>query len=198
MRWGFVYLGWQERVVVIKVAMNESKSRSKVLKIAVWAPGVQSAGFTGKELDQLEVVGEGIDAAVLTSLLRKNVGPSDLIRVGFAEKKEEKKIEILPAAWNSYPYQLSPPYYPIQHYPVEYTNHIEIEILRSDWNSYPYQFSAPSYPIQHYPVEYTNHIEIEILRSDWNSYSYQFSAPSYPIQHYPVEYTNQTDPCSIM
>ena len=121
MRWGFVYLGWQQKVV-IKVAMNGNKSRSKVLKIAVVAPGVQSAGFTGKELDQLEVVGEGIDAAVLTSLLRKNVGPSDLISVGSAEKKEEKKIEILPAASNSYPYQFSAPYYPIQHYPVEYTN----------------------------------------------------------------------------
>ena len=76
--------------------MNGNKSRSKVLKIAVGAPGVQSAGFTGKELDQLEVVGEGIDAVVLTSLLRKNVGPSDLISVGSAEKKEEKKVEILP------------------------------------------------------------------------------------------------------
>ena len=125
MRWGFVYLGWQQKVV-IKVAMNGNKSRSKVLKIAVVAPGVQSAGFTGKELDQLEVVGEGIDAVVLTSLLRKNVGPSDLISVGSAEKKEEKKeekkIEILPAASNSYSYQFSAPYYPIQPYPVEYTN----------------------------------------------------------------------------
>ena len=110
--------------------MNGNKSRSKVLKIAVGAPGVQSAGFAGKELDQLEVVGEGIDAAVLTSLLRKNVGPSDLISVGSAEKKEEKreekkeekKVEILPAAWNSYPYQFSAPSYPIQPYPVESTN----------------------------------------------------------------------------
>ena len=124
MRWGFVYLGWQQKVV-IKVAMNGNKSRSKVLKIAVVAPGVESAGFTGKELDQLEVVGEGIDAVVLTSLLRKNVGPSDLISVGSAEKKEEKKVEILPAAWNSYPYQFSAPSYPIQHYPVEYTDHTD-------------------------------------------------------------------------
>ena len=105
---------WLQQKVVIKVAMNGQKSRSKAMKIAV-VSGVESVAFKGKEMDEVEVIGDGIDAAVLTSLLRKNVGHAELLSVGSAEKKEEKKNEIV-YAWNSYPYESVVSHYPI--YPV--------------------------------------------------------------------------------
>lgn len=43
--------------------------------------GVESAAIKGDDKNQLEVVGE-IDAAALTSLLRKNLGQADLVSVG--------------------------------------------------------------------------------------------------------------------
>lgn len=43
--------------------------------------GVESAAITGDGKNQLEVVGE-VDAATLTSLLRKNLGQADLVSVG--------------------------------------------------------------------------------------------------------------------
>lgn len=43
--------------------------------------GVESAAITGDGKNQLEVVGE-VDAATLTSLLRKNLGKADLVSVG--------------------------------------------------------------------------------------------------------------------
>ncbi|OIT00253.1 PREDICTED: heavy metal-associated isoprenylated plant protein 39-like [Nicotiana attenuata] len=80
--------------VVIRLFLNgnDQKYRTKAFKIAVSQPGVESAAMTGQEKNQLEVVGE-IDAADLTSLLRKNLGQAELVSVGPAgggDKKDDK------------------------------------------------------------------------------------------------------------
>ncbi|GFQ05874.1 hypothetical protein PHJA_002731400 [Phtheirospermum japonicum] len=72
--------------------MNDEKSRRKALKISVGISGVESAALTGPEKNQVEVVGEGIDAVVLTRQLRKNVAHTELVSFG-----EVKKVEA-PAA----------------------------------------------------------------------------------------------------
>ncbi|KAG5545854.1 hypothetical protein RHGRI_018120 [Rhododendron griersonianum] len=96
--------------VVIKVPMNEPKARTKAMKIAVGVPGVESAALAGQDKSQLEVVGDGIDAVGLTTLLRKSVGFSELVSVGpFPEKKDDpKKNEATPpvpvVGYYPYPY----------------------------------------------------------------------------------------------
>ncbi|CAI9089006.1 OLC1v1023491C1 [Oldenlandia corymbosa var. corymbosa] len=78
--------------VVIKVSMNDQKSRKKALKTVVGCIGVESTALQGKDKDQIEVVGEGIDAVEITTLLRKNVGYSEIVSVSAVpEKKEDKK-----------------------------------------------------------------------------------------------------------
>ncbi|KAL3333167.1 hypothetical protein AABB24_033305 [Solanum stoloniferum] len=69
--------------VVIRLSLNgnDRKYRTKAFKIAVSQTGVESAAITGDGKNQLEVVGE-VDAATLTSLLRKNLGQADLVSVG--------------------------------------------------------------------------------------------------------------------
>ncbi|KAJ9687082.1 hypothetical protein PVL29_015797 [Vitis rotundifolia] len=81
-----------KKKVVIKVTMNGEKSRSKSLKVAVGVAGVESAALQGQEKNQIVVIGEGIDAVALTTLLRKKVGFAELVSVSVVgEKKEEKK-----------------------------------------------------------------------------------------------------------
>ncbi|XP_042974149.1 heavy metal-associated isoprenylated plant protein 16-like [Carya illinoinensis] len=80
-----------KQTVVIKVSMDGHKSifceldgqkaRSKALKIAVGLSGVVSASLKGEDRDQIEVKGDGIDTVKLVSLLRKNVGRADIIKV---------------------------------------------------------------------------------------------------------------------
>ncbi|KAK4342204.1 hypothetical protein RND71_038020 [Anisodus tanguticus] len=107
--------------VVIKLSLNgnDQKCRSKAFKIAVSQPGVESAAIKGDDKNQLEVVGD-IDAACLTSLLRKKFGQADLVSVGPAgggEKKDEKagsdtKLMTLQQA-PLYHYMSYPPQYPV-------------------------------------------------------------------------------------
>ncbi|KAK3004433.1 hypothetical protein RJ639_020044, partial [Escallonia herrerae] len=99
-----------QQKVVIEVSMNDQKSRSKAMKIAVGSNGVESAALKGEGKNQLEVVGDGIDAVVLTTLLRKNVGFAVLVSVGPDKKDDEKKdtekkneATIMPPLWVSYP-----------------------------------------------------------------------------------------------
>ncbi|XP_020550730.1 heavy metal-associated isoprenylated plant protein 16-like, partial [Sesamum indicum] len=73
--------------IVIKVSMNDEKSRSKALKISVCVSGVESAALTGGGKNQVEVVGEGIDAVELTRRLRKNVAYAELVSVGEGKKE---------------------------------------------------------------------------------------------------------------
>lgn len=74
--------------------MNEKKSRSKALKIAVGVFGVESAALKGDDKTQIEITGDGMDAVALTSLLRKKVGHAELVSVGPAgagDKKDDSK-----------------------------------------------------------------------------------------------------------
>ncbi|KAK2986418.1 hypothetical protein RJ640_011856 [Escallonia rubra] len=99
-----------QQKVVIEVSMNDQKRRSKAMKISGGSNGVESAALKGEGKNQLEVVGDRIDAVVLTTLLRKNVGFAELVTV-IPDKKQdekkdtEKKIEatIMPPFWVSYP-----------------------------------------------------------------------------------------------
>ncbi|KAK3184589.1 hypothetical protein Dsin_031875 [Dipteronia sinensis] len=91
--------------VVIKVMVNGHKCRPKVLKIVVGAYGVESVAWKGDDKNQIEVIGDGLDPAVLTQLLRKKIGHADLVSV--EEKKEEKKdgpkLQVLPMpSWPCY------------------------------------------------------------------------------------------------
>ena len=109
--------------MVIRLSLNgnDQKYRTKALKIAVSQPGVESAAMTGEEKNQLEVVGE-IDAADLTSLLRKNLGQAELVSVGPAGGGDKKVPDTKPpaaaaaAVAQSQPvlyYYTYPPQYPI-------------------------------------------------------------------------------------
>lgn len=46
---------------------------------------MKSVALRGEEKDKMVVIGDGIDAAKLTSGLRKKVGPTDLISVAEVE-----------------------------------------------------------------------------------------------------------------
>ncbi|GLT51112.1 hypothetical protein SLA2020_245470 [Shorea laevis] len=84
-----------QQTMAIKVSMNGHKSRSRAMKIVVGLPGVESAALKGDDKTQIEVKGDGVDAAQLTMLLRKKVGFAELVSVTAegGEKKEEKKEE---------------------------------------------------------------------------------------------------------
>lgn len=69
---------------------------------------MESTAIQGKDKDQIEVVGEGIDAVQITTLLRKSVGYSEIVSVSAVEekkdeKKEDKKDDQKPMIWTPYP-----------------------------------------------------------------------------------------------
>ncbi|KAJ8748147.1 hypothetical protein K2173_000555 [Erythroxylum novogranatense] len=98
-----------QQKLVINVTFNGNKSRSKAMKIAVGFAAVESVAIGGEGKNKIEVVGDGVDAVKLTSLLRKRVGYAVLETVAPVEKKEEKKpapppLQIQPS-WSLGPYQ---------------------------------------------------------------------------------------------
>ncbi|KAG6404962.1 hypothetical protein SASPL_132541 [Salvia splendens] len=109
--------------IVVRVSMNDEKFRYKALKIAVGISGVESAALAGAEKDQVVVVvvGESIDAVVLTRQLRKGVGHAELVSVG-EDKKEEKppaKVEApAPAPAVPFVWSYAPSYPGYNSYPV--------------------------------------------------------------------------------
>ncbi|KAK4438974.1 Disease resistance protein Pik-1 [Sesamum alatum] len=106
--------------IVIKVSMNDEKSRSKALKVSVCASGVESAALTGVGKDQVELVGEGIDAVELTRRLRKNVAYAELVSVGEVKKEEAAaapKVEA-PNPQPAVVWTYAPPYDGYPQYPV--------------------------------------------------------------------------------
>ncbi|XP_021293723.1 uncharacterized protein LOC110423719 isoform X2 [Herrania umbratica] len=66
--------------LVVKVALNDEKSRSKALRTACGFPGLSLCSRC-PDKSQVEVVGDGIDAAGLVSTLRKKVGHAELMSV---------------------------------------------------------------------------------------------------------------------
>ncbi|XP_022877010.1 heavy metal-associated isoprenylated plant protein 47-like, partial [Olea europaea var. sylvestris] len=59
--------------ISIKVQFKCDKCRPTAMKIAAGTSGVVSVAIEGEKKDQVVVLGEGVDAAALTSLLRKKV-----------------------------------------------------------------------------------------------------------------------------
>ncbi|KAH7533546.1 hypothetical protein FEM48_Zijuj04G0142400 [Ziziphus jujuba var. spinosa] len=79
--------------VVIKVSLNDQKSRTKAMKIAVGVDGVTQAALQ-QDKNQIEVTGDGMDVVLLTTLLRKCLKYAEVVSVSpVEEKKEEKKEE---------------------------------------------------------------------------------------------------------
>ncbi|KAL6202460.1 hypothetical protein ACLB2K_026168 [Fragaria x ananassa] len=66
------------------------KCRSKAMKIAAVEDGVKSVAFKGPRRDQIEIIGDGVDAARLAKLLRKKLGYADLVSVEEITEKIEK------------------------------------------------------------------------------------------------------------
>ncbi|KAI4296082.1 hypothetical protein L6164_036071 [Bauhinia variegata] len=73
--------------IVMKVQMNCKKCRTKALKVAAAANGVNFVGLEGQEKEKLVVIGDGVDAANLAISLRKKVGYTDLLSV--SEEKDK-------------------------------------------------------------------------------------------------------------
>ncbi|KAK0590007.1 hypothetical protein LWI29_021432 [Acer saccharum] len=72
---------------------------------------VESVAWKGDDKNQIEVIGDGLDPAVLTLLLRKKLGYADLVSV--EEKKDEKKedeAKLQVTAMPAYSYYGSWPY----------------------------------------------------------------------------------------
>ncbi|KAF3338286.1 Heavy-metal-associated domain-containing protein [Carex littledalei] len=73
--------------IVIKVQMRCDKCRTKAMELVASADGINSVTLAGEDRNQLVVVGDGVDAVSLASILRKKVGPTDIIKVGEAPNK---------------------------------------------------------------------------------------------------------------
>ncbi|PIA65479.1 hypothetical protein AQUCO_00100762v1, partial [Aquilegia coerulea] len=82
-----------QQIVVIKISMNNSKSRTKAMKIAVSTPGVVSVKLHGDSMDKIVVTGVGIDTTNLTVLIRKKVGFTELVSVQTISKQEDEEEE---------------------------------------------------------------------------------------------------------
>ncbi|KAK1556828.1 hypothetical protein Q3G72_013026 [Acer saccharum] len=77
--------------VVISVTVHSQKCRSKAMQIAVGTSGVESATLKGDDKNQIEVIGDGIDAAEHTRQLRKKFRYAFVESVGAAASSDEKK-----------------------------------------------------------------------------------------------------------
>ncbi|XP_021287408.1 heavy metal-associated isoprenylated plant protein 47-like [Herrania umbratica] len=76
--------------IIIKVSMHCSKCRTKAMKIASVADGVTSVALHGPEKDKLMIEGDGVDAACLTSSLRKKLCHASLEIVEEVKEKNEE------------------------------------------------------------------------------------------------------------
>ncbi|PIM98640.1 hypothetical protein CDL12_28324 [Handroanthus impetiginosus] len=68
--------------IVIQVQLKCNKCRAKAMSIAAMESGVNTVRWEGEKKDHVVVIGDGVDAAGLTSLLRKKVGLASLESVG--------------------------------------------------------------------------------------------------------------------
>ncbi|GAB2275021.1 hypothetical protein Dimus_009789 [Dionaea muscipula] len=56
-------------------------SRSKALQVATSFPGIESIAWKGKDKDQIEIVGDGVDAVEITEALKSKMGHAELVSV---------------------------------------------------------------------------------------------------------------------
>ncbi|CAN1315926.1 Heavy metal-associated isoprenylated plant protein 16 [Linum perenne] len=108
-----------QQKLVINVAMNNDKTRSKAMKIVVGVYGVDSVSLAGTGKTQIEVTGDGIDSVKLVTLLRKKVGFAELVSLAPVEVNNDEDIkpeEVVPtpAAHWSYMYGGGQPHYAYQ------------------------------------------------------------------------------------
>ncbi|XP_022717655.1 heavy metal-associated isoprenylated plant protein 47-like, partial [Durio zibethinus] len=85
-----------QQKIIIKISMHCSKCRAKALKIAAVAEGVTSVALHGPDKDKLMIQGEDIDAACLTTSLRKKLCHAIIETI--EEVKEAKKEPPKPPA----------------------------------------------------------------------------------------------------
>ncbi|KAI5406623.1 hypothetical protein KIW84_053095 [Lathyrus oleraceus] len=88
--------------VVIKLTMENQKSRSSAMKVVIGVCAIR-----GDYKDEIEVTGERIDSVKLTRLLRKKFCYADLVSDSDLGKKEEKKEEAIVAWLNYVPLKLT-------------------------------------------------------------------------------------------
>ncbi|KAL0362908.1 UNVERIFIED_CONTAM: Disease resistance protein RGA5 [Sesamum calycinum] len=74
---GAVVKQTMQQKIVIKVQLKCNKCRSKAMSIAAMASGVLSVQLEGDKRDQVVVIGT-VDAAGMTTLLRKKIGHASL------------------------------------------------------------------------------------------------------------------------
>ncbi|XP_048234911.1 disease resistance protein Pik-1-like [Ricinus communis] len=100
--------------LVIKISMNDQKSRSKALKIIVGFSGIESAALGEEDKSKIVVIGDGVDSVKLTSILRKKLtkrstiacllpkrgGHVELISVSAAEQKKEENKDETKVVWS--------------------------------------------------------------------------------------------------
>ncbi|XP_009591620.1 heavy metal-associated isoprenylated plant protein 47-like [Nicotiana tabacum] len=67
--------------IVIRVKHKCQKCQSKSLMIAAMSTGVNSVALQGEKKDEVVIIGEQVDAAGITTLLRKKVGHASLVLV---------------------------------------------------------------------------------------------------------------------
>ncbi|PIA24887.1 hypothetical protein AQUCO_15600002v1 [Aquilegia coerulea] len=94
----------QKKVVIRLLGMNDDKSRTKAMKIAVSAPG--------DDKNQIIVIGEGIDSTCLTVTLRKKVGYfTEIVSVTPipGQKNDDIKKDLCTPPILCYPYQYGTP-----------------------------------------------------------------------------------------
>ncbi|XP_031283960.1 disease resistance protein Pik-1-like isoform X2 [Pistacia vera] len=74
--------------MVINVPMHNDKDRCKAKKIV----GGISVTLKGEDLRQIEVIGVGVDAATITTKLRKKVGHAELVTVAPADDHKKPPV----------------------------------------------------------------------------------------------------------
>ena len=114
-----------QQKIVMKVQMNCEKSRTKAMKIAAVAEGMQtvhqiptliinflwrtrlkgtnsfyqtgvtSVAIAGADKSQVVVIGDGVDSASLTRSLRKKLGHATIVSVQELKEGAEKKVPTL-------------------------------------------------------------------------------------------------------
>ncbi|EPS72216.1 hypothetical protein M569_02548 [Genlisea aurea] len=73
----------------------------EAFRLSVSVSGVESVALKGGDKDQVEVVGEGIDAVELTRLLRRKLGSAELLTV--TEFKKESGYSQSQTSWSYAP-----------------------------------------------------------------------------------------------
>ncbi|KAF9662101.1 hypothetical protein SADUNF_Sadunf18G0018300 [Salix dunnii] len=108
--------------VVIQVDLDSSKAGYLASKLAAEIEGVESVKLGGPDRNLLEVIGDGVDAVHLVTLLRRKVGSAEIISKGPVKepmkdimedepvliKEEENEPVLQPPVSSSSPYCLHP------------------------------------------------------------------------------------------